>query len=284
MRLFLSFAIEDLDFTRTVADALETAGHSVIIDMGGIPGGNNWRTEVGRAIHHSDWFVVIYSVSHKDSLKRKLEFIFALSNEIPILYVLTEPTEMIGDEVSRVIDISRNPLHNIGKITEFFAHPPHMLPRINSWEAVEQSAQETQEMMSVDLPERVFIAYSRKQRTLAKDLHDLLVANGKAVFWDAKLRAGAVWRQMIQKALDDSTHVVVLWTPDAAESDEVEREVSYALAERKRIIPILSREIPKLPYHLHGVHYVVLEEDVHALEKDLIAAIEQFSSGEDLYR
>jgi predicted nucleotide-binding protein len=283
MRLFLSFAIEDLDFTRTVADALETAGHSVIIDMGGIPGGNNWRTEVGRAIHHSDWFVVIYSVSHKDSLKRKLEFIFALSNEIPILYVLTEPTEMIGDEVSRVIDISLNPLHNIGKITEFFLNPPSIRRGMNSWEAAEQAARETQEMMSVHLPERVFIAYSRKQRTLAKDLHDLLVANGKAVFWDAKLRAGAVWRQMIQKALDDSTHVVVLWTPDAAESDEVEREVSYALAERKRVIPILNGEIPKLPYHLHGLHYVVLEADVKALEKDLIAAIEGFSGGEDLY-
>jgi hypothetical protein len=283
MRLFLSFAIEDQEFTQMVADALETAGHFVIMHMGGIPGGDNWRLEVGKAIHHSDWFVVIYSPGHKDSVKRKLEFIFALSNEIPILYVLTEPTEVIDDDISRVIDISANPLQGIRRIVDFFAHPPQLLQRMNGSPSAEEIARETHEMLSVELPERIFIAYSRRQKTLARELHELLIRNGKAVFWDDKLKAGAVWRQMIQKALDDATHVVVLWTPDAAQSDEVEREVSYALAEHKVIIPILSREIPKLPYHLHGLQYVVLEDDIRAIEQELLAAIEQFSRAEDLY-
>lgn len=283
MRLFLSFAIEDTDFAQMVADALETAGHFVLMHMGGIPGGDNWRLEVGRAIHHSDWFVVIYSVSARDSLKRKLEFIFALSNEIPILYVLTEPTELIDDEVSRVLDISYQPLDGINRIIEFFIEPPNLLQASTEKTPEAVYVHDTQTILRTNLPERVFIAYSRRQRSIAKDLYELLVSNGKSVFYDAKLKAGAVWRQMIQKALDDATHLIVIWTPDAAESDEVEREVSYALAEHKVIIPILSQEVPKLPYHLHGLHYVVLQDDIRALEKDLMTAIAQFSGDSDPY-
>ncbi|HEX2620276.1 MAG TPA: toll/interleukin-1 receptor domain-containing protein, partial [Phototrophicaceae bacterium] len=130
MRIFLSFAIEDSDFAQMVADALETAGHLVLMDAGGIPGGDNWRLEVGRAIHHSDWFVVIYSISAKDSLKRKLEFIFALANEVPILYVLTEPTEVIEDDISRVLDISINPLSGVKNIVDFFKNPPRLIERV----------------------------------------------------------------------------------------------------------------------------------------------------------
>jgi hypothetical protein len=232
--------------------------------------------------------VVIYSVSRKESLKRKLEFIFALSNEIPILYVLTEPTEVIDDDISRVLDISGNRLDGIRVLVEFFAHPPQIIRRIQAESDADDSAidvqtRETQRILGVNLPDRIFIAYSRKQRAIARDLHDLLISCGKAVFWDEKLKAGAVWRQMIQKALDDATHLIVIWTPDAAHSDEVEREVSYALAERKVIIPILSQEIPKLPYHLHGLHYVVLHDNIRTLEKALLAALDQFSPTDDLY-
>ena len=92
-----------------------------------------------------------------------------------------------------------------------------------------------------------------------------------------------MWRQTIQRALDDASHVVVLWTPDAAQSDEVEREVSYALAEKKVIIPLLSREIPKLPYHLYSLHYIVLDEDMEMIEAELLHAIAQFSE-DDLWQ
>lgn len=93
-----------------------------------------------------------------------------------------------------------------------------------------------------------------------------------------------MWRQTIQKALDDTTHLVVLWTSEAASSDEVEREVSYALAERKVIVPILGKEVPKLPYHLHGLHYIVLEDDVSKLENELLKAIDEHAIDEDIWQ
>jgi hypothetical protein len=64
----------------------------------------------------------------------------------------------------------------------------------------------------------------------------------------------------------------------------VEREVSYALAERKVIVPILSKEIPKLPYHLHGLHYIVLNDNLETIQAELLKAIGQFSEDEDLWK
>jgi hypothetical protein len=67
----------------------------------------------------------------------------------------------------------------------------------------------------------------------------------------------------------------------AAENECV---AGYALAERKVIVPILSKEIPKLPYHLHGLHYIVLEDNLLAIEADLLKAIAQYSEDEDIWQ
>jgi hypothetical protein len=64
----------------------------------------------------------------------------------------------------------------------------------------------------------------------------------------------------------------------------VEREVSYALRKGKIIVPILSKEIPELPYHLDGLHYIVLEDDLNNIEADLLKAIAQFSDAEDIWQ
>ena len=78
--------------------------------------------------------------------------------------------------------------------------------------------------------------------------------------------------------------MVVIWTTEAAQSNEVEREVSYALAEHKVIVPLLSKEIPKLPYHLHGLHYIVLQDDLAKIEEPLLDAIAKFADDEDIWQ
>ena len=52
------------------------------------------------------------------------------------------------------------------------------------------------ELITLDDRHRIFIAYSHKQRPLVQELYDLLCKNGKAVFYDMKIKAGAIWRQM----------------------------------------------------------------------------------------
>jgi hypothetical protein len=49
-------------------------------------------------------------------------------------------------------------------------------------------------------------------------------------------------------------------------------------------VPILSKEIPKLPYHLHGLHYIVLSDNLETIQADLMKAIAQYSEDEDLWR
>ncbi len=282
MKLYLSHtdSVDSRTTARVVADGLEQAGHDVSVFAGGITGGDNWKQDAEKAICESDWLVALFSRSYTDSPIGLWERLVALG-DTPILYVIVEPVKS-PFELHPLIDITDVDIDGgVERIVEFLAKQEGVEEVEQSILSDEEIATERAKLASTPLPDRIFIAYSRRQRGQAKELADMLTGAGRAVFYDAKIKAGAVWRQTIQKALDDATHVLIVWTQEAAESDEVEREVSYALSEGKVIIPILGKEIPKLPYHLHGLHYVVLEDDLAAIEDDIIKAIEKYATEEE---
>ncbi len=286
MNIFLNYAAENEFVASMMYVALSAAGHGVFYHVEGITGGENWKQDVEELIGNCDWVVSLLSPNYTHSASAKTELAYALRLEKPVLAVVIKPIPSsftLLDEMAS-IDISDDPRAGVKKVVDWLRAQADegQMERLSP--VVEKVAEEIKAILDAPLPDRIFIAYSHHQRTLAKDLAELLVRNGNAVFYDAKIKAGASWRQTIQKALDDATHVVVVWTPDAAESDEVEREVSYALAERKVIVPILSREIPKLPYHLHGLHYIVLNDNLETIEADLLKAIAQYSEDEDIWR
>jgi hypothetical protein len=233
-------------------------------------------------ISNADVFLVVVTAYTVASLGVAHETELAQRYNIPILPVILEdvpqlPDYLNGRESLKLDDVSEAGIQQLGASIHALVEQRSANRRSGEQNLVD-------ERTIVDFIPRIFIAYSHKQRPIAKTLSDLLFKNAKPHFWDAKIKAGATWRQTIQRALDDATHLVVIWTPDAANSDEVEREVSYALAERKVIVPILSKEIPKLPYHLHGLHYLILEEDLSTIENDLLKAIAQFSQDEDIWQ
>jgi len=279
VNIFLNFAPGDEFIASLVFLALKEAGFGVVYDVGGIAGGKNWKQDVEELISRCDWLVSLLSPDYIHSSSAKAELAYALRLEKPILAVVIKPLESSFTLLEQMssIDISDNPRAGMPKVVDWLRAQAgdKQIERLSP--IVENVAQEIKAILDAPTPDRIFIAYSHKQLALAKDLAELLVKNGNAVFYDAKIKAGATWRQTIQKALDDATHVVVIWTPDAASSDEVEREVSYALAERKVIVPILSKEIIRLPYHLHGLHYIVLNDNLTTIEGDLLKAIAQFS-------
>jgi hypothetical protein len=293
MKIFLNYGSNDALIAESVASGLSDAGYEVLIEFGGIVGGENWDRETGDAIRQSEVLVALISPTYGRSIAAIRQLKFALEYNIPILFVVikaVDPDSAILDEVE-YLDISADPVAGIPLILELIAtlksnqDVPVEKATVNlSTDDAKAVLDSVDDGLGTSNPDRIFIAYSRKQRTMAQSVYDMLIRNGKAVFWDAKIKAGATWRQTIQKALDDATHLIVIWTPEAAESDEVEREVSYALAERKVIVPILSKEIPKLPYHLHGLHYIVLEEDLSKFEAELLKAIAQFSEDDDIWQ
>jgi hypothetical protein len=293
VKIFLNYASDDRAAADIVTDGLTAAGHEVLRDMAGIAGGENWNREAGEAINQADWFLVLVSPDYGRSIAAVRELKFALEYDKPVLLVLIKPVDptSLKLEGGNYVDISGDISGGMQKVIEKLTAQGSMKtkPGISEEATIElentgmQADVISGEPIMLDEHSRIFIAYSHAQRPLVHELYELLCRNGKAVFYDMKIKAGAIWRQTIQKALDDATHVVVIWTPEAAGSDEVEREVSYALSEHKIIVPLLSKEIPKLPYHLHGLHYIVLDDPLVHIETDLLKAINQFEDDKDIW-
>ena len=281
MKVFIAYSTTDREIAVQVSSALRAAGHDVWIDIEGIAGGANWLNAIEDAIKNADWLLVLISPSGVRSRWVLQEINYARMIQKPILPILVKQTDYEDFPLVlaslQYLDATHSILSAADPINEILRSRISPVKTDEPIPSEEEIQQEQEKIREVPLPDRVFIAYARKQRPLAKELAELLRKNGRVIFYDAHIRAGARWRQIIQKALDDATHVVVIWTPDAAESDEVEREVSYALAERKVIVPILSKEIIRLPYHLHGLHYIVLNDNLTTIEGDLLKAIAQFS-------
>jgi predicted nucleotide-binding protein len=286
-QVFISCPSKSFDRVKPIAQGLSEAGFDVwyFDDVSSQP---NQPPDISsfrvNGIAKADVFLVIVTADTVASLGVARETSIANRHHIPILPVILEAVEQMPDY------LNGNPGVKLGKVSsetiQQLASVIHALVErqpVNS-ESVKRKRSTDRLNVDVDIVPRIFIAYSHKQRPVAKTLSDLLLKHGKPHFWDAKIKAGATWRQTIQRALDDATHLIVIWTPDAAESGEVEREVSYALAHQKVIVPLLSQEIPKLPYHLHGLHYIVLEEDLSNIEADLLKAIAQFSDAEDIWQ
>jgi predicted nucleotide-binding protein len=291
MKIFISSSRNDKEIAEKIIRALEAENYDVWIDRRNIDPSQNFTEEIEQAIQNANLVLVLLSSNtSRDTSFVRREIQYASLMNKTILPVKIESQAKIPISVAGLtwIDISENIsegiealLLRIKGLNSLFS--VSIQNRADSHSRAYLNA--ARNILRVNEPlDRIFIAYSRSQHILARELYDLLTNKGKAVFYDAKIKAGATWRQTIQKALDDATHLVVIWTPEAAESDEVEREVSYALAERKVIVPILSKEIPKLPYHLHGLHYIILEDDLKTIEADLLKAIAQFSKDEDIWQ
>lgn len=286
--VYISYSRKDSLIAELISRELVNNDIDIWIDKVGIEGGMNWQSEILQAINHAFAVVVLLSENSVNSDFIRYEIGYSLGRgDLLIIPVITGnfDFESIPSMLRAIQWLQLTPPYK-ESITQLV--DAIKLRQTQFIEGVEKPTQEelareqSQLETEIKRQERVFIAYSRSQKVTAKRLSEILYKNEMPNFWDIKIKAGAVWRQTIQKALDDCTHLVVIWTNDAAKSDEVEREVSYALSEGKIIIPLLSKDIPKLPYHLHGFQYVVFEEDISLVEQDLIEAIE-FNSTEDLW-
>ncbi len=87
----------------------------------------------------------------------------------------------------------------------------------------------------------VFISYSRKDRTYARNLANDLRKRGFEVWIDDRIDYGDRWWRTIDQAICTGAAFIVVMTPDAQESEWVEREILLAQREQKPIFPLLLR-------------------------------------------
>ena len=100
----------------------------------------------------------------------------------------------------------------------------------------------------------VFLSYASADRERAGRLVETLEASGLTVWWDRELAIGQSYDGAIQRQLEASRCVVVLWSRASVESDWVKAEAQDA-KEKKRLFPAFLDPVkPPLEYrYLNGV-------------------------------
>lgn len=86
----------------------------------------------------------------------------------------------------------------------------------------------------------IFISYSKTDIDFARYLRRLLEEQGFPVWMDEiGLTASDRWWRTIEQQIDTCTAVIVIMSPDAAESDWVEREILLAEKRKRPLYPVL---------------------------------------------
>jgi hypothetical protein len=123
-----------------------------------------------------------------------------------------------------------------------------------------------------------FVSYAREDRDIALRLTEDLRTAGIDVWIDQRdIRAGEQWDQAVERALEQSPTMLVILSPDAVQSHSVMDEVSYALEERKRVVPVLHRPC-KIPLRMRRLQYVELTPAYDDALSRLVTALQSGSA------
>lgn len=87
----------------------------------------------------------------------------------------------------------------------------------------------------------IFISYSREERTAARHFAESFEREGFSVWWDAVLRSGQTFDEVIEKELRAAKAAVVLWSPRSVASRWVRAEATLADRGNKLVPVIIER-------------------------------------------
>ena len=114
--------------------------------------------------------------------------------------------------------------------------------------------------MSEPIP-AAFVSYSREDSVFVLRLIEDLKAAGASVWLDQlDIEPGHAWDRAIEKALREAPRMLLVLSPASASSENVRNEISFALEEKKSIIPVLHQDCA-IPLQLHRIQRVDLKSD-----------------------
>jgi hypothetical protein len=118
-----------------------------------------------------------------------------------------------------------------------------------------------------------FFSYARADSQFALQLAKDLKASGASVWLDQlDIQAGQRWDKAVEDALANCPRLLVILSPASVDSTNVMDEVSFALEERKIVIPVLHQEC-KIPFRLRRVQYVDFRGDYAAGVRELLSVM-----------
>ncbi len=89
----------------------------------------------------------------------------------------------------------------------------------------------------------IFISYSSRDITIAKQIAGLLENKGWSVWWDRKIPIGQKYDNVIENELQQASCVLVLWTQGSVKSDWVMNEATEA-AQKGTLLPVVLEQVP----------------------------------------
>src|SRR5262245_60784674 len=90
----------------------------------------------------------------------------------------------------------------------------------------------------------IFISYSRRDGAFVRQLHDRILARGRETWVDWEgIPPSADWMRQIREAIDAAEAVVFVISPDSLASGVCAQELEHAVAQNKRLIPVVCRDV-----------------------------------------
>src|SRR5258708_28650070 len=89
-----------------------------------------------------------------------------------------------------------------------------------------------------------FISYSRKDIAYVRGLHKALTDSKKNVWIDWRdIPVTSDWMEEIKTGIESADAFIYVMTPDSVTSEICAEEVNYAVQAKKRLIPVVRREV-----------------------------------------
>jgi hypothetical protein len=125
----------------------------------------------------------------------------------------------------------------------------------------------------------VFISYSRKDQLFVRKLHDSLQADGRDTWVDwSDIPPTAEFMKEIYAGIEAADTFVFVISPDSVSSRVCGEEISYAIEFKKRLVPIMYRDVETNEIHpalaSHNWIYCRDTDDFMTAFKTLVEAIE----------
>ncbi len=123
---------------------------------------------------------------------------------------------------------------------------------------------------------KIFLSYSHQNTEEATKLRAKLEECGYSVWIDQKIRGGDDWEDAIKDALRKVTDLVVLLSPQAADSEWVGQEVWAARHTNKKTHPVLIKAFDGRPYPLWAQdiqHYDFIGQPYEQAFKELCISL-----------
>jgi hypothetical protein len=123
------------------------------------------------------------------------------------------------------------------------------------------------------MSDSVFLCYARLDQDRVLQLAEALRERGVPVWIDRwNIPAGANWMEAIDDAIRACTRFLVVLSPAAAASEQVEGELHGALKLRKDVVPVLLERC-EIPRRILEIEYFDISDGLTGPESDRLAAL-----------